>query len=179
MERPGKNRQGDRGRDPSRRRFLQGVSSGTMATIVMAGHSGFLPESARAQDQFPQTRKRGPSVWLRRSRLPVLRNADVVVIGGSVAGVAAALQFARTGRKVALVEHRIYLGREVSATLKPWVDLGKLAASGQAPELIAACLKKQATAEAEGEPHSDTVLTQQPFSVRPVPKPRFGQPASK
>jgi ribulose 1,5-bisphosphate synthetase/thiazole synthase len=151
MERPGKNRQGDRGRDPSRRRFLQGVSSGTMATIVMAGHSGFLPESARAQDQFPQTRKRGPSVRLRRSRLPVLRNADVVVIGGSVAGVAAALQFARAGRKVVLVEHRIYLGREVSATLKPWVNLGKLAASGQAPELIAACLQKQATAEAEGE----------------------------
>jgi hypothetical protein len=49
------------------------------------------------------------------------------------------------------VEHRIYHGREVSATLKPWVDLGKLAASGQAPELIAACLKKQAAAEAQGE----------------------------
>lgn len=41
-----------------------------------------------------------------------------------------------------MVEHRNYLGREVSATLKPWVDLGRLAAGGQVPEPIAACLKK-------------------------------------
>jgi len=150
MEMPGKNRQGKNGAGSSRRRFLQGVSSGTIATIAMARHSGLLPETALAQDQIPQSRKR-PSVLLRRSRLPILRKADVVVIGGSVAGVAAALEFARAGRKVVLVEHRIYLGREVSATLKPWVDLGKLAAGGEAPELIAACLKKQATAEAEGE----------------------------
>src|ERR1035437_121663 len=136
---------------PSRRRFLQGVGSGTMATIVTAGHAGFLPQAAVAQNQLPQTRRGGPGVQLHRSRLPVLRKADVVVIGGSVAGVAAALQFARAGRKVVLVEHRIYLGREVSATLKPWVDLGKLAGSGQVPELIAAILKKQATAEAAGE----------------------------
>jgi flavin-dependent dehydrogenase len=135
----------------SRRRFLQGVGSGTMATIVMAGHSGRLPEVALAQDQLPQTGKRGVGVQLHRSRLPVLRKADVVVIGGSVVGVAAALQFARAGRKVVLVEHRIYLGREISATLKPWVDLGKLAGSGQAPELIAATLEKQATAETAGE----------------------------
>jgi hypothetical protein len=151
MEMPGKNRRGNRGSDPSRRRFLQGVSSGTIATIVVAGGSGFLPETALAQDQLPEIQKRAPRVQLHRSRLPVLRKADVVVIGGSVAGVAAALQFARAGRKVVLVEHRIYLGREVSATLKPWVDLGKLASSRQVPELIAACLKKQATAEAEGE----------------------------
>ncbi|MGD0775972.1 MAG: FAD-dependent oxidoreductase [Candidatus Solibacter sp.] len=139
-----------RGR-PSRRRFLRGVSSGTIASIVMSGSSSLLSEAAVAQDQSPKAGKRGPSVQLHRSRLAVLRKADVVVIGGAVAGVAAALQFARAGRKVVLVEHRIYLGREVSATLKPWVDLGKLAGSGQVPELIAAILKKQATAEAAGE----------------------------
>ena len=136
---------------PSRRRFLRGVSSGTIASIVMSGSSSLLSEAAVAQDQSPKAGKRGPSVQLHRSRLAVLRKADVVVIGGAVAGVAAALQFARAGRKVVLVEHRIYLGREVSATLKPWVDLGKLAGSGKVPELIAAILKKQATAEAAGE----------------------------
>ena len=135
----------------SRRHFLQGVSGGTMASIVMAGNSGLLPEAALAQDQLPQTGKRAAGVQLRRSRLPVLRKTDVVVIGGSVAGVAAALQFARAGRKVVLVEHRTYLGCEISATLKPWVDLGKLAGSGQVPELIAATLKKQAVPETAGE----------------------------
>jgi len=151
MDMSAKNTHGQSVSGSSRRRFLQGVSGGTIATIVMAGHSGFGPDSALAKDQLPPAGKEGRRVRLRRARLPILREADVVVIGGSVAGVTAALQFARAGRNVVLVEHRIYLGREVSATLKPWVDLGKLAASGQVPELIAACLKKQATAEAEGE----------------------------
>src|SRR5512136_1680762 len=66
---------------PSRRRFLKGVSAGTIATIVTAGHSGFLPEVALAQDQPAHIGKRGASVQLDRSRLPVLRKADVIVIG--------------------------------------------------------------------------------------------------
>jgi len=135
----------------TRRRFLQGISSGTMATVVMAGGTNHLPAATAVQGQLPQARNRGPQIQLHRSRLPVLHKADVVVIGGSIAGVAAALEFARGGRKVVLVEHRTYLGWEVSATLKPWVDLARLAGSGQTPELIAACLKKQATAEVAGE----------------------------
>src|SRR6266498_1113929 len=105
----------------TRRFFLQGIGGGTIATIV----TGQLSSAGQSMN----------TVQFRRSRLPVLRNADVIVAGGSVAGVAAALQFARAGRKVVIVEHRNYLGREVSATLKPWVDLGKLAGSREAPEL--------------------------------------------
>lgn len=151
METLGKKTPRNRDAGPSRRRFLQGVSSGTIATIVSAGHSAFLSGKALAQDQLSQTNKKGPSVQLRRSRLPVLRKADVIVIGGSVAGVAAALEFARAGHKVVLVEHRTYLGREVTATLKPWLDLGRLGGSGRTPELIAACLEKQASTAVEGE----------------------------
>ena len=120
MKRSEKDRQGGhRALVPSRRRFLKGVGAGTIATVVTAGHSGFLPEVALAQDQTTRTGKRGASVQLDRSRLSVLRKADVIVIGGSVAGVAAALQFAREGHKTVLIEHRMYLGREISATLKP------------------------------------------------------------
>ncbi len=134
-----------------RRRFLQGISSGTVATVLRAGHSEPSPAAAGAASQSRAARKSGPSVQLRRSRLPVLREADVAVIGGSITGVAAALQFARAGRKVVLVEHRNYLGREISATLKPWVDLGRLSVE-QAPEPIATCLRKQMKADAiEGE----------------------------
>ena len=150
---------------PSRRLFLQGVGGGTMATVIMAGQSGLRPETASAQDQLPDAGKRAPSVQFHRSRLPVLHKADVVVIGGSVAGVAAALQFARAGRKVVLVEQRNYLGREVSATLKPWVDLGKLAGGGHVPEPIAACLKKQAAAEAAGETAGEIPLWMDAFKV--------------
>ena len=137
--------------DPSRRRFLKGMGAGTIAAIVTTGHPGYLPNGSLAQAQTPQTGKSGLSVQLDRSRLPVLRQANVIVVGGSVAGVAAALQFARAGYKVVLVEHRMYLGREISATLKPWVDLGKLAGTGRTPELIAATLKTQGTNESVGE----------------------------
>ena len=75
----------------------------------------------------------------------------MVIIGGSVAAVAAALEFAHKGFKVVMVEHRNYLGREVSATLKPWVNLGKLTASGQVPEPIAACLNKMGVNAHSGE----------------------------
>lgn len=135
----------------SRRRFLRDVSVGTIATVVAAGHSGYPREAALLQDQPTHTGRRGTSVQLKRSQLPVQCKADVVIIGGSVAGVASALQFAQAGQEVVLVEHRIYLGREISATLKPWVNLGKLAGSGQTPEPIAATLRKQATPEASGE----------------------------
>jgi flavin-dependent dehydrogenase len=53
--------------------------------------------------------------------IPVLWSGEVVIIGGSVAGMTAALEFARAGKKTALVEPRTYLGRDLFATLRPWV----------------------------------------------------------
>jgi len=83
--------------------------------------------SAAAVSAAPQPRERGlapataGAIHLTRPTLPVLRRPDVVVAGGSFAGVAAALELARAGRKVLLIEPRTYLGREVTATLRPWV----------------------------------------------------------
>ena len=54
--------------------------------------------------------------------LPVIRAGDVVIAGGSLAGIAAALEFSRAGKKVVLIEPRTYLGRELSATLTPWIS---------------------------------------------------------
>ncbi len=56
--------------------------------------------------------------------LPVLRTADIAVIGGSFAGVAAALRFRQAGLRVVVIESRTYLGREITATLRPWVTVG-------------------------------------------------------
>jgi ribulose 1,5-bisphosphate synthetase/thiazole synthase len=138
-------------RATSRRFFLQGIGAGTVAGIVTGGQTTFLPQVAQAQDQPAAPARRSSSVQFRRARLPILRETDVVVIGGSMAGVAAALQCARAGRKVVLVEHRNYIGREISACLKPWVDLGRLAGTPETPELLSATLKKQSTPEASGE----------------------------
>jgi ribulose 1,5-bisphosphate synthetase/thiazole synthase len=141
----------DQGTGLPRRRFLQSMSGGTVASVLVNGQAGLLPQAATAAEQPRGALKSARSVRFRRARLPILRKADVIVIGGSVAGVAAALAFARAGRKVVLVEHRNYLGREVSATLKPWVDLGSLAGGGHVPEPIAACLKTMKGPPAEGE----------------------------
>ncbi len=48
--------------------------------------------------------------------LPVIAQADVVVAGGGVAGVVAALRAAEAGRSVVLLESRNYYGQELTAT---------------------------------------------------------------
>lgn len=53
---------------------------------------------------------------------PILYSSDVIVAGGSFAGISAALVFALSGKKVTLVDSRTYLGREVTATLRPWLN---------------------------------------------------------
>ncbi len=130
----------------SRRRFLQGIGAGATATIVTRG--GYLPGQTI---NGMATDRREKYVQLRRSRIPVLRNVDVLVIGGSVAGVAAARRFASDGLRVAIVEHRNYLGRDIAAVLKPWADLGKSGTSGQVPEPLACCLKKMGVEPRTGE----------------------------
>ncbi|MGF6947937.1 hypothetical protein QF028_000442 [Neobacillus sp. B4I6] len=68
--------------------------------------------------------------------IPILAEVDVVIIGGTFAGLASALKFAKQGKRVMLVESRTYLGSELTATLSPWIT------SSQAtmPRLIEACV---------------------------------------
>ena len=58
------------------------------------------------------------------SSLPVLYKSDCIVAGGSFAGISSALVLAQNGRSVTLVEPRTYLGREVTAVLRPWLRPG-------------------------------------------------------
>lgn len=69
-----------------------------------------------------------------RAAIPVLGEADAVVVGGSLAGLACALELAGAGRSVWLVEPRTYMGRELTATLRPWLELPE---DGTLPALIA------------------------------------------
>ena len=49
------------------------------------------------------------------------RPSDVIVIGGGFAGCLTAMACADRGLTTVLVERRAYLGREVTAKLRPWI----------------------------------------------------------
>lgn len=57
------------------------------------------------------------------AKIPLLKKADAVVVGGSLAGVAFAGRMARAGLKVVLIESRTYLGWEITAKFRPWVNI--------------------------------------------------------
>lgn len=63
----------------------------------------------------------GKDVRFSGTNLPVIAHADVVIAGGSFAAVVAAQTLARAGKKGVLVESRTYLGRELTATIRPWI----------------------------------------------------------
>ena len=120
------------------------------------------------------------SVVFERTTVPILHACDAVVVGGSFAGVAAALALARAGRAVALVEPRTYLGHEVTATLRPWIRMppettppplppregqgegrSPTVSPSTLPELVAACIEASNTSAVGGEfpLHPDAVKT--------------------
>lgn len=64
-------------------------------------------------------------VFLGSDRLPASLPADVLVAGGSAAGVASALAAARQGMVVVLVEPRPYLGTVMTGAMLNMVDLSR------------------------------------------------------
>ncbi|MBP8255678.1 MAG: FAD-dependent oxidoreductase [Opitutaceae bacterium] len=92
-------------------RAVQTLKYGLVATIL--GSIGGLSTIAA-----PQGRSSDVSAMVTQSPrdLPVVAQADVIVAGGGVAGVVAALQAAETGRSVVLLESRNYYGQELTAT---------------------------------------------------------------
>ncbi|MGQ0551107.1 MAG: FAD-dependent oxidoreductase [Armatimonadota bacterium] len=64
-------------------------------------------------------------VFLRSDRLPASLPADVLVTGGSAAGVAAAVAAARQGMIVVLIESRPYLGTVMTGAMLNMVDLSR------------------------------------------------------
>jgi len=65
--------------------------------------------------------------------LPVLHECDVLIVGGSLLGVASAIELAKESLRVCVIEERTYLGKEISSKLRPWLFLEDI---GQLPELL-------------------------------------------
>ena len=58
-------------------------------------------------------------------RIPLVRRTDVVVVGGAVGAVAAAVEAAESGASVLLIAPRTYLGDDLCATLALWLEEGE------------------------------------------------------
>jgi len=58
-------------------------------------------------------------------RIPVVRKVDLVVVGSTVGAVAAATEAAKEGVRVLLVGSRPYLGEDICATMRLWLDEGE------------------------------------------------------
>jgi flavin-dependent dehydrogenase len=54
--------------------------------------------------------------------IPVVHDVDVVVVGGSSAGVAAAVAAARAGASVFVAAPRPYLGEDLCASYRLWLE---------------------------------------------------------
>jgi flavin-dependent dehydrogenase len=71
-------------------------------------------------------------------RIPVVETVDVVVAGGSVAGVAAAVEAARQGKAVYLIAPRPYVGEDLGDTMRLWLDEGELPTGQLTEKMFAA-----------------------------------------
>ena len=75
-----------------------------------------------------------PQVAESARQIPVAYDVDVVVVGGGTGAVSAAVAAAEAGAKVFLAAPHPYLGDDMTATLRLWLEPGEDAdlAAGQA-----------------------------------------------
>lgn len=70
--------------------------------------------------------------------IPVLHEVDVVVVGGGSGGVAAAVEAAKRGAKVFLAAPRPYLGEDLCASYRLWLEPGEVPTTDLAREVYRA-----------------------------------------
>lgn len=87
----------------------------------------------------------------------------VVVIGGGLAGIAAAMRLARAGRRVVLCERRPFLGGRAFSFADP--DTGAIVDNGQ-HVLVGACTRLRALLASIGAPHH--AFARQPRLAVPI-----------
>lgn len=96
-----------------RRSFIQTTSAGSAGLLLLPGLRFFGNDnpSATVASCFQSERK-----------IPVAYNADIVVVGGSSAAVAAAVSATKAGAKVILISQEPYLGEDICGTYRLWAN---------------------------------------------------------
>jgi len=97
-----------------RSQFIQNLSLGT-ALISTTGLYSIKSFAGKNDVEDKDLYVRRP-----HCELPIIQKADIVVIGGSTAGVAVAEAAAKNGAKVFLVCGEPYLGRDICGTYRLW-----------------------------------------------------------
>ncbi|MFY0652445.1 MAG: FAD-dependent oxidoreductase [Cyclobacteriaceae bacterium] len=115
--------------DISRREFIKITGASSIALLATPVISGNLIAGNAKNEEYAH---------FANVSIPVLKKCDVVIVGGGFAGVSAAVKFAKAGKKVVVVDRRIYLGREVNAEYRPWFDIDKK--KEPLPEFMQACI---------------------------------------
>ena len=122
--------------------LLLAAAFGISANVAAAETPPMVAESARA--------------------IPVVYDVDVVVVGGSTGGVSAAIAAAQAGAKVFLAAPRPYLGEDMGATLRLWLEEGETPASPLARQIFSV----QAEPPAAAAPPKDFARLAKPLHVK-------------
>lgn len=67
----------------------------------------------------------GPQVVESARQIPIAVSADIVVAGGGMAGVSAALEAVAKGRSVVVIAPRLSLGEDLADTMRLWLEEGE------------------------------------------------------
>lgn len=95
-----------------RRQFIRTTSAGS-AFLLTSGAFAFSNTSEKTQHRFGYQSER---------KIPVAYKVDVLVVGGSTAGVAAAVEASRAGARVFLAAQEPYLGEDIAGTFRLWKE---------------------------------------------------------
>ena len=90
--------------------------------VKTAAGSAFLLTSGTWSYNFNKSPEKSQYCYQSQRKIPVAYDVDVVIVGGSLAAVAAAVEASRAGARVFLAAQEPYLGEDVCGTFRLWTD---------------------------------------------------------
>ena len=96
-----------------RRDFIKTSAAGSAFILTTGAHAFRSPNPLATESTF---------CFQSERKIPVAYEVDVVIIGGSLAAIAAAVEASRAGAKVFLAAQEPYLGEDVCGTYRLWTN---------------------------------------------------------